>query len=99
MSILPKKDGTPRRVVDLREVNKETWRQTHPTSSPFQQASQVPPNTYRNSSDAWNEYHSVPFTEDSKDCTTFLTPWGRYRYLVSHKEIWCLEIHTHTDLI
>jgi hypothetical protein len=30
--------------------------------------------------DAWNGYHSVPLHEDDRHLTTFITPWGRYRY-------------------
>ena len=30
--------------------------------------------------DAWNGYHAVPLHPDDKHFTTFITPWGRYRY-------------------
>ena len=30
--------------------------------------------------DAWNGYHSVPLHPDDRHFTTFITPWGRYRY-------------------
>ena len=30
--------------------------------------------------DAWNGYHSVPLREEDRHLTTFITPWGRYRY-------------------
>ena len=30
--------------------------------------------------DAWNYYHSVRLAEEDRHLTTFLTPWGRYRY-------------------
>ncbi len=30
--------------------------------------------------DAWNGYHSVPIREEDRHLTTFITPWGRYRY-------------------
>ena len=30
--------------------------------------------------DAWNGYHSVPLHKDDRHYTTFITPWGRYRY-------------------
>ena len=30
--------------------------------------------------DVWNSYHSVPIREEDKDKTTFITPWGRFRY-------------------
>ena len=30
--------------------------------------------------DAWNGYHSVPIKEEDRDVTTFITPWGRFRY-------------------
>ena len=31
--------------------------------------------------DAWNGYHSVPLhADDDRYLTTFITPWGRYRY-------------------
>ena len=31
--------------------------------------------------DAWNGYHRVPLREADQHLTTFITPWGRYRYL------------------
>ena len=30
--------------------------------------------------DAWNGYHSVPIRKEDCHLTTFITPWGRYRY-------------------
>ena len=30
--------------------------------------------------DAWNGYHSVPLHPDNQHYTTFITPWGCYRY-------------------
>ena len=36
--------------------------------------------TWKTVTDAWNGYHSVPIHPDDRHLTTFLTPWGRYRY-------------------
>ena len=80
MVIQAKKSGKPRRTVDLQPVNRHCLRQTHPVKSPFHQATAVPPNTVRTTMDAWNGYHSVPLKEEDRHVTTFLTPWGRYRY-------------------
>ena len=30
--------------------------------------------------DCWNGYHSIPLHDDDRHLTTFITPWGRYRY-------------------
>ena len=30
--------------------------------------------------DAWNGYHSVPLRESDRHLTTFITPFGRWRY-------------------
>lgn len=49
--------------------------------SPFHQARQVPSGKHKTVFDAWNSYHSVPLHEDDRHKTTFITPWGRYRYL------------------
>ena len=58
-------------------------RQTHHTTPPFHQASAVPPGTRKSVLDAWNGYHSVAFHKNSRDYTTFITPWGRYRYVTT----------------
>ena len=55
-------------------------RQTHHTMSPFHQATYVPKNTKKTVLDAWNGYHSVYLEPECRDLTTFITPWGRYRY-------------------
>ena len=80
MVCVPKKDLSPRRTVNFVPLNQYSSRQTHHTMSPFHQASMVPPNTYKTVLDAWNGYHSCALDEESKHLTTFITPFGRYRY-------------------
>ena len=43
-------------------------------------ARRIPRNTYKTVTDAWNGYHSVPLREEDRHLTTFLTPFGKYRY-------------------
>lgn len=81
MVVAPKKDGSPRRTVDLQKLNTATLRETHHTPSPFNQASLVPAKTRKTVLDAWNGYHSLTLSPSARDATTFITEWGRYRYL------------------
>ena len=81
MVVVHKKDGSPRRMVDLQNLNAATYRATHHTASPFNQASLVPPGTRKTVLDAWNGYHSLHLSPSARDATTFITEWGRYRYL------------------
>ena len=80
MVVCAKKNGTPRRTVDLQALNAHATRETHHTQSPFHQARSVPHGKLKTVFDAWNGYHSVPLREEDKHLTTFITPWGRYRY-------------------
>ena len=45
--LTPKKDGSPRRTVDLQALNRKSVRQTHFTDSPFNLAISVPKKTVR----------------------------------------------------
>lgn len=83
MVVTSKADGTPRRTVDLQPQNKESVRQTHHVPTPFKLAEAVPQNTIKTVTDAWNGYHSVPLCKEDRHFTTFITPWGRYRYRVA----------------
>ena len=80
MVVVAKKDGSPRRTVDLQKLNEATYREVHHTQTPFNLVSTVPKNTYKTVVDAWNGYHSLPLSPEAKDATTFLTIFGRYRY-------------------
>ena len=80
MVVAPKKNGNPRRTVDLQKLNNATFRETHHTLSPFDLVSTVPTHTWKTVLDAWNGNHSLLLDESSKDATTFITEWGRYRY-------------------
>ena len=83
MVVCPKKDGTPRRTVDLQSLNRAAVRQTHATESPFHQAASVPKGKLKTILDCWNGYHSVELAEADRKYTTFTTPWGSYRYKVA----------------
>ena len=80
MVITRKHNGEPRRTVDLSPLNKFCTRETFSTESPFKLARRVPRNTYKTVTDAWNGYHSVPLRIEDRHLTTFITPFGRYRY-------------------
>ena len=64
----------------MQPLNQHAIRETHHTQSPFHQARSVPPGTLKTVFDAWNGYHSVPLKREDQHLTTFITPWGRYRY-------------------
>ena len=80
MVICAKKNGTPRRTIDFQPLNVYTSRETHHTQSPIHQARSIPHGKKKTVFDAWNGYHTVPLHHDDRHCTTFITPWGRYRY-------------------
>ena len=80
MIIIPKKDCSPRRTVDLPNLNEAILRETHHIPSPFNQVNVIPSNAKNSKLDACNGYHSDVLSEDSKQPTTFITEWGRYRY-------------------
>ena len=80
MVIVPKANGNPRRTVDFQELNKATLREIHHTPSPINLVAQIPAGKVKTVLDAWNGYHSLMLDPDSKDLTTFITEWGRYRY-------------------
>ena len=60
MVVAPKKDGFPRRTVNLQKHNQATLRETHHILSNFNQVSTIPPHTKETVLDAWNGYHSLP---------------------------------------
>ena len=78
--VCAKKNGKPRRTVDFQPLNKFATRETHHTQSPFLQARAVPHGMKKTVFDVWNGYHSVPIREEDCHLTTFITPWGRFRY-------------------
>ena len=80
MVITRKHDGSPRRTVDLSPLNKFCRRETFSAEAPFPLARRVPGKTWKTVMDAWNGYHSIPLREEDRHLTTFITPFGRWRY-------------------
>ena len=80
MVVTRKHDGTPRRTVDLSPLNRYCTRETFPAEAPFHLARRVPGDTWKTVTDAWNGYHSVPLRESDRHLTTFITPFGKWRY-------------------
>ena len=78
MVVCAKKNGKPRRTVDFQALNVHD--ETHHTQSLFHQARSIPSRKKKTVFDCWNGYHSIPLHEEDRHLTTFITPWGRYRY-------------------
>lgn len=71
----------PRRTVDMSALKAASYRQTHPGSPPFLESQSVPVNTFKTVTDAWQGFHMIPLDPDSRQYTTFITPWGKFRYV------------------
>jgi hypothetical protein len=83
MVVCSKSDGSPRRNVDLQAINRTAVRQTHPSDTPFHLAAAIPRNSVKSILDCCNGYHSVPLAPEDRHLTTFITPFGKYRYRVA----------------
>ena len=81
MVVVKKRDGRPRRTVDFQSLNSQCMREPVHSQSPFHTARCIPQNTWKSVLDAVDGYHSVEIDAESSKLTTFITPWGRYRYL------------------
>ena len=79
--IVDKKGSTEKRLtVDLQTLNRQVKRPTHPMRNARECLSAMGPATYFTTLDASHGYWQIPLTEDAKALTTFITPWGRYRF-------------------
>ena len=86
MVVTPKHNGNPRRTVNYTPVNPHYPRQTHHTKSPWTLAASVPEGVRKSVFNNWHGYHSLPLdSEEDKDLTAFITPFGWYRYLSAPK--------------
>jgi hypothetical protein len=80
MVVCAKNSSRPQRTIDFQALNIHVTRETHHTRSQFHQARAVPSNKKKTVFDCWNGYHSVALEENDRHLTTFITPFGRYRY-------------------
>ncbi len=80
MVVVAKKSGQPRRTVDYQKLNAVCLRETHHTPTPFDMVAAIPAHTFKTVADAHWGFHQVELEEESRKLTTFITPWGRYRY-------------------
>lgn len=82
MVVVAKKNSAETRItVDLTSLNKFVRRPAYPVKIPKEVVSRIPPgNRYFTTLDARHGYWQVPLDEESKKLTTFITPWGSFRY-------------------
>ena len=81
MVVVPKKSSEPRITVNLTSLNKYVQLPTYPTRVPSEVVASIPPGMrYFTTLDSRHGYWQVPLDEESSKLTTFITPWGAYRF-------------------
>ena len=80
---VPKRNSTEVRVcVDLTRLNKYVTRGPHPVITALDAVSNVNKGSkYYTKLDAKAGYWQIPIHKDDQELTTFITPWGRYKFL------------------
>ena len=78
-----KKGTTDVRIcVDLTKLNKYVRRGAHPVITAHDAVSGVTKNSkYFTTMDAKTGYWQTEIAEEDQELTTFITPWGRYKFL------------------
>ena len=78
-----KPDGSIRICTDFTKLNPFVQRPAHPTSTPEAAIGKVKTGSkYFTTMDCLKGYFQVPIVDEHKHYTTFITPFGRYRYRV-----------------
>ena len=82
ITFVPKASGGLRACCDLRRLNQYVRRPTHPCPTPRDVVAQISTGArYFTTMDALWGYWQIPLAEECQALTTFITPWGRYKYL------------------
>ena len=82
--IAPKKNSDCIRLcVDLSKLNRYVKRERYQSTTPAMAVADIAKSDakYFSTFDAYKGYHQCPLDEESQDPTTFITPFGRYKYL------------------
>ncbi|XP_045105438.1 uncharacterized protein LOC123500957, partial [Portunus trituberculatus] len=82
MVVVPKPGGGVRITTDLSKLNAQVSRPAHPSPTPFAAIWSVDARArYFTTIDALCGYWQIPLHEDDQALTTFITPYGRFKYL------------------
>ena len=83
MPLIPvkKKDGRTRWVTDLRELNKQTVKDSYPLTNIQEILHSLQGLTVLFSLDACGAYHAVRIEPCSQACTAFISPFGTFQYI------------------
>lgn len=80
MVVVPKPNGKVRICVDLTKLNESVCRERHILPSVEQTLAQIGGAKYFSKLDANSGFWQVELAEESSLLTTFITPFGRYRF-------------------
>lgn len=80
--LIPKKDGSHRMLIDLRELNKNVELEGGHPYSTEDLTSELAGRSYNTIIDVKNAYFQVPLDSETNDATSFLTPLGLLKYAV-----------------
>ena len=80
MVVVPKGDGKVRICVDLTKLNESVQRERHPLPAVDQVLAQLSGAKVMSKLDANAGFWQIPLSEESSRLTTFITPFGRYRF-------------------
>jgi len=79
---VPKPDGSIRLCVDYWKINAGTSQIQYPIKQLDDILGLVGKAKVLSKLDLQSGFHQIPLEEDSRDFTTFVTPWGKYRFTV-----------------
>ena len=78
---MKKKDERTRWVTDLRELNKQTMKDTYPLTNIQEILHSMQGSTVFSSLDACGAYHAVRIEPGSGVSTAFISPFGMFQYI------------------
>ena len=80
MVAVPKKNGKVRICVDLTELNKAVKREIHPKKRVDENLAKLKDSAVYSKLDANAGFLQLPFAEESRTLTAFITPFGTYQF-------------------
>lgn len=80
MVVAPKSNGKVRICVDLTQLNKSVLRETYPLPHLEDTLASLEGSQYFSKMDANSGFWQIDLAEESREFTTFITPFGRYQY-------------------